>query len=145
MAGIQPRVARSAPFSSSGARNVLYDSDAQHRNWRCRRRAVDGMASRDCGGNQCLLHAVQLVQLALKRGHARRTLGHRQGALAMRSTSPMTRASIRSGNSAASSASGSQVCSEMCPDPNDDWAPGQMIERRSATPTPRTFGPSPRT
>src|SRR5262245_9364984 len=35
------------------------------------------------------------------------------GSLAIRSTSPMTRASIRSGNSAASSASGSQLCSDM--------------------------------
>ena len=74
---------------------------------------MDGGARRDCGGDEYLLDAVQLVQLALKRGHARRTLGHRQGALAMRSTSPMTRASIRSGNSAATSASGSHVCSEM--------------------------------
>src|SRR5215831_9284358 len=30
MAGIQPRVARSAPFSSSGARNPVPNPDAQH-------------------------------------------------------------------------------------------------------------------
>ena len=61
MAGIPVGVARSAPFSSSGARNVLYDSDAQHRNWRCRRRAVDGLTGRDRGDGKYFLDAVQLV------------------------------------------------------------------------------------
>src|SRR5262249_21010872 len=67
------------------------------------------------------------------------------GALAIRSTSAMTRLSIRSGNSAASRASGSQVCSEMYPYPDEDWAPGQTMLSRSPTPTPRTFGASRRT
>jgi hypothetical protein len=39
---------------------------------------VDGLASRDCGGNQRLLHAVQIVQRVLQHGDTRRPLRERQ-------------------------------------------------------------------
>jgi hypothetical protein len=39
---------------------------------------VDGLTGRDRGGDKYLLDAVQLVQLELQRGDARRALGHRQ-------------------------------------------------------------------
>ena len=43
----------------------LYCLDAQHRRWWCLRRAVNGVAGSDRGGDQRLLHAVQLVEFAL--------------------------------------------------------------------------------
>jgi hypothetical protein len=104
---------------------------------------VHGVPGRDRSGDQRLLHAVQIIQFALQRGMRGGRWATGSGSLAMRSTSPMTRLSIRSGNSAASSVSGSQVLSEMYSD--DDWAPAQTILSRSPTPTPRTFGASPRT
>ena len=58
--------------SSSGARSSVRDPDAKHRCWGCRWRAMDGLASRYRGSDQRLLHAIQLVQLPLKRGDARR-------------------------------------------------------------------------
>jgi hypothetical protein len=39
---------------------------------------VDGGARRECGGDQSLLDAVQLVEFALERGDARRALRHGQ-------------------------------------------------------------------
>ena len=82
------------------------------------------LAGRDRFGDQRLLQAVQLVELALQHGDARGALcATGSGSFAMRSTSPMTRLSIRSGNNAATSDRGSQVCSEMYHDPDDDWDP----------------------
>ena len=64
--------------SLSGARDLLRDPDAEHRQRRCRRRAVDRLPGSDSGGNQCFLDPMQLVQFAPQHGDTRWAFGHWQ-------------------------------------------------------------------
>jgi hypothetical protein len=90
---------------------------------------VHGLASRDGGGDQRLLHSVQLLQLPLHGGNARQSLGHRQGVIGHPLDLGHDEAEHAVGEQGGEQASGSQVCSAMYP--VGVWAPGHTMLRRS--------------
>jgi len=97
---------------------------------------VHGVASRDCRGNEHLLGPAKVFERELECGNTRRALGYRQRVVghALDFAHDETEHSV-----------GKQRGQQRQRITGVLGTPGHTTLRRSPTPTPRTFGASPRT